>query len=237
LLHFFFLTILLLIHASILNAQVPVNDSLYVQSYQQMRAFYPEVHTGSQYARSQSSVAGHPYFGPNAMEFGSVTIQQYTFARVPLQFDIYDELLVTLTPAKGQRTILNPQRINTFEMADGSRFVKKKNVPGFFFHRSGFYREITKGDQSLYCKHYKEIKKDSSPLSPYLSYLEVKRYFIEKDDHMHLIRRKKDAYRILSLNRKEIRPQLRDPKLKFKRDREAYLLLLVSSANRRSSQL
>lgn len=171
------------------------------------------------------------------MEFGAVTIQHYEFARVPLQFDIFDDILVTLTPAKGQRTILNPLRINAFQMSDGSRFVKKENVAGFFFHRSGFYRVITEGEQSLYCKHYKEIKKDNSPLTPYLSYLEIERFFIEKDDQMHLIRRKKDAYRILSLNKKEIRSQLRESKLKFKRDREAYLLLLVSSTNLRSSQL
>ncbi|WP_209331848.1 hypothetical protein [Lunatimonas salinarum] len=226
---------LFLIKPLILLGQIPASDSLYTQSYQEIRSFFPEVHTGSQYARSQTSIAGHPYFGNNAMEFGNIDIQGFKFSRIPLQFDIYDEILVTLTPAKGQRTILNPLRIQAFTLADGSRFVKKDQVPEFSFHRKGFYREISVGKQGLYCKHYKEIKKDSSPLNPYLSYLEVTRYFIEKENRMHLIRRKKDAYGVLSLNRKEIRPQLRESKLSFKRNKEAYLLLLVSTADRRSN--
>jgi hypothetical protein len=219
-----------------LLAQTPVNDSLYVANYQKMKAFFPEVHAGAQYARSQTSVAGHPYFGPNAMEYGIVTIQDFEFSNVPLQYDLFDEILVTLTPARGQRTILNPERISAFELGDGSRFVKKNNVEGFFFHRKGFYREIATGKQNLYCKHYKEITKDSSPLNPYMSYLEIKRFFIEKDGIMHLIRRKKDSYRLLSINRKEIRPRIKEPRLKFKRDKEAYLLVLVNFANEKTNQ-
>lgn len=206
-------------------------DSSYLHSYAELRRYFPEVHTGSQYARSQPSVDGHPYYGSNTMEYGSLTIQGYTFSGVPLQFDIFDDLLITLTPAAGQRTVMNVSRLHSFTLADGSVFKKKENVDPYYFHQNGFYREVVQGNVSLYCKHYKEIQKDSSPLTPFRTYLEIKRYFIEVNGKLQPVRRRKDLFVMMELDRKTVRKIMRPERLKFKRDKEEYLKKVVNLAS------
>lgn len=211
-------------------------DSLFVQSYRQLTSYYPGVHTGTHYLRTMSNTGGHPYFGTNAIEYGKITIENFEFSHIPLIYDIYDDVLVSITPAKGQRTMINSNRISAFEMADGSRFVKLDANPGTFFHRNGFYREIIKDEVSLYCKDFKLVLKDNSPLSPLKKYVDNQRFFYKINNEFFLITKKKEAFRMLNLNKREVRPQLKSRRLRFRKHKEEFLKVLVTQSNQNANK-
>src|SRR5690606_1172759 len=109
----------------------------------------------------------------------------------------------------------------------------KENVSPYYYHRNGFYREIVKDDIGLYCKYWKELKKRSSIFEDFDKYINKQRYFLEIEGQLVSINKRKDAFALLNLRPKDLRPLLKKEKVKYKRDREKYLSLLVELANQK----
>jgi hypothetical protein len=82
-----------------------------------------------------------------------------------------------------------------FTLGDSSTFIKVRQDIGSFYHGNGFYREIVAGNIGLYCKHYKEIVTDNSPMTASNKFFENLRFYIVLDNEFYHVRKQKDAFK------------------------------------------
>jgi hypothetical protein len=217
-----------------LNAQDIEIDSTYFESYKQVINYFPEIHTGGQYVELRRSLEGHPFYGDNQMETGTVYISGFRFTNVPVQYDIWDDILLTFTPVYKQKVILNHLKVTRFDLHDGTVFKKKSNT-SYTFHKNGFYREIVVGKIALYCKHRKEKKQESSTVELLRSYNQVEKYFFEIDGLLQEVPNRRKIFPLLGLNKRNAKKILRSKGYLFRRNQEDYLSTLVKMANEKET--
>ncbi len=213
-----------------LGAQDNEFDSTYFETYKEVIDYFPEIYTGGQYVELRRSLEGHPFFGDDQMETGTVFISGFKFTNVPIQYDIWDDILLTFTPVYKQKVILNHLKVTRFDLHDGTVFKKIPNT-SYTFHKNGFYREITVGKIGLYCKHRKEKKQESSTVELLRSYNEVEKYFFEIDGLLQAVPKKRKIFPLLGLNKRDTKKVLRSKGYRFRRNQEGYLSTLVEMAN------
>ncbi len=211
-------------------AQTPVNEEVLYEHYSKLIQYFPDLHSGGQYFPRYRGVEGHPFFLSKNLDRNKLTIGEVAFAEVPLQYDIVDDVIISVTPARGQKSILNHEKIEEFWL-EGHRFIRLKQELPHFFHKNGYYRIVIDGEISLYCKHRKLLAKNSGTMESGRKYDERDWYLILMDEEFHLVKRKKEAFELLRLKKKEVKPLLRKEKLRFRRDKEAYLKVLITQAN------
>jgi len=216
--------------ATNLSGQVFIGDAKFVSPYQELTPYFPEIHTGTQYVQANRHVDGHPFYNNQLLGSGTIKIGGFNYIDTFLQYDIVNDLVITLSPLQNKKSILDPDKIEMFTLGDTSTFVKVRKDFGTFYHRNGFYREIIPGNIGLYCKHYKDIVKDSSPMSPLNKFFENQKFYIVLEDEFHPIRKRKDAFNLLQVSKREVRSEFRQNNLKFKKDKEAYLKIVVNQA-------
>lgn len=207
-------------------------DHPFVPHYQKIFTDFPDIAIGGFYSEPHRTIDQKPFYkGDGEIHRGSLIISGFSFEDIPLQYDIWSDLLITVSSIHNQKLIVNQAKVNRFTLADSLVFVKKDTDSGFFNHKNGFYREFVKGEIGLYGKYWLERKKRSSVFEAYQTYSYKERFFIEKEGVLHPITRRKNAFELLGLNRREIRPLLREARLKFRRDKPRYLGFLVQYAN------
>ena len=214
-----------------LSAQLST-DHPFVPIYKGIFTDFPDIAIGGFYTEPHRTIDQKPFYtGDAAIHRGSLIISGFSFENVPLQYDIWSDLLITVSSIHNQKIILNQAKIDRFVLADSLVFVRKDKNPGYFNHKNGFYREFVQGEIGLYGKYWLERKKRSSVFEAYESYINKERFFIEKDGVLHSVTRRKTAFELLNLTNRELKPLLREAKLKFRRDKPRYLELLVKFAN------
>jgi hypothetical protein len=219
--NFFFFTV---------YAQTPVNEKVLYEHYSQLIHFFPDLHSGGQYFPSYRGVEGHPFYISKNLDRNPLIIGEVAFEEVPLQYDIVDDVIVSVTPAKGQKSILNHEKIDGFGL-EGHTFIRIKEELPYFFHKNGFYRVVVAGEIDLFCKHRKLPAKNSGSMETGRKYEDRDWYLIRLEKDYHLVKRKKEAFELLGLKKKEVKPLLKKDRLRFKRDKEAYLRVLITKAN------
>lgn len=222
--------LLFFISVSNLSGQIFDGEIKFVAPYQEITPYFPEIHVGAQYIQEDRHVDGHPFYNNPLLGNGKITISGFRYSDTPLQYDIVNDLVITISKIKNQKAILDPDKVEKFILGDSSTFVKINQDIKSFYHGNGFYREIVEGNGGLYCKHYKEIVKDSSPMTPYSKFFENLKFFILLEDQFHPVRKKKDVFRLLHVTKRDIRPDLKRNNLKFRKNKEAYLKVVVNNA-------
>lgn len=207
----------------------------FVNQYEKIIQSYPEIHTGTQYIETRRSLDGHPYYADAQMEKGSLSIDGFVFNNLPLQYEIWDDLVLSFSDSFKQKMILNHAKIDRFVLSEGSVFVKKPQPEGYSFHKSGFYREIENGIIGLYCKHRKQRKQETSTAELIRSYEEVEKFFVEIKEQMLPVPAKRKVFALLGIDKKIAKKQLRKEGLRFRKHKEAYLQALVTLANQKEN--
>ncbi|EPR67820.1 hypothetical protein [Cyclobacterium qasimii] len=191
------------------KAQEPFSKQ-YADKYKEVLQFYPEINTGTHYIEENRSLEGHPFYLSAKIDFGSLTIGDFYFENVPLQYDIWEDWIISFSSVFNQRMILNHQKIDRFKLIDGSTFVKREQPDGFLFHANGFYREIVTGKTGLYAKHRKQKKQESSTIELKRSYDEVVRYFFELDGELVPILGKRNLFETLGISKNKPNKNLKE---------------------------
>jgi hypothetical protein len=217
-----------------LHAQNESPDPVFLNTYQQIIAYFPDIHVGGQYVELRRALEGHPYYGESKIENGTVVISGYEFSGIPLQYDIWDDMLITFSPIFMQKMIMNHLKLDRFRLHNGDVFVKKTKNPGYYYHNNGFYREIVKDEIGLYCKHTKERKQESSTIELRRYYNEIEKFFFEIDRELVPVPRKRLIFDMLGLPKKESKRLLKSKGYKFRKHKEDYLKTLVMMANEKT---
>ena len=203
----------------------------YAEKYEEIIKHFPEINTGTHYIEENRSLEGHPFYLSAKIELGTITIGGFNFEAVPLQYDIWEDWVISFSSVFNQRMILNHLKIDRFKLVDGSTFVKREKPSGFLFHGNGFYREIVKGEIGLYAKYRKQKKQESSTMGLVRSYDEVARYFFDLEGTLVPIPKKKKLYETLGLSKKLAKQEIKRSGLRYRKNKEAYLQTLVNMSN------
>lgn len=225
----------LLIQAQMLFAQTDFSTE-FISRYEQIIQSYPEIHTGTQYIEQRRSLDGHPYYSNSKMENGTLSISGFVFENIPVQYEIWDDLILSFSDTFKQKMIMNHAKIDRIVLSDGTIFTKKAQPEGFIFHKNGFYREIIQGQTGLYCKHRKQRKQESSTAELIRSYEEVEKYFFEINGQLVAVPAKRKIFPLLEIDKKSAKRQLRKDSLRFRKNREAYLKTLVNLSNEKEDE-
>ncbi|WP_460517262.1 hypothetical protein [Cyclobacterium sediminis] len=212
------------------KAQEPKSKQL-VGRYVEIIQFFPEINTGTHYIEENRSLDGHPFYLSSKMDLGTIIIGENYFKGVPLQYDIWEDWVLSFSSAFHQRMILNHLKIDSFKLIDGSLFIKKEKPNDFLFHKNGFYREVEAGKIGLYAKHRKQKKQESSTMELVRSYEEVVKYFFEIEGKLVEVPKKNKVFETLGLAKKSAKKELKTLGLRYKKDRETYLKTLVNMSN------
>jgi hypothetical protein len=223
-------TAIVLVVPFLLTAQ-QTSTGKYEEKYEEIIKYFPEVNTGTHYIEENRSLDGHPFYLSAKIDKGALTIGDFHFEEVPLQYDIWEDWLISFSSVFHQRMILNHLKIDRFELHEGSIFVRKEKPDGFYFHGNGFYREIVPGKIGLYAKYRKQKKQESSTIELKRSYEEVARYFFEINGSLEAIPKKNKLFETLGISKKQAKRELKKSGLRYRKNKEAYLKTLVDMSN------
>ncbi|QNE39760.1 hypothetical protein F1C16_09430 [Hymenobacter sp. NBH84] len=174
----------------------------------------------------------YPYFQIDSAGQGSIVYDGLAVAGVRLLYDIQADQLVMQYPESPLRFLLDTARITDFTLGGHvfHRFAADSTRPAGL--ATGFYDILLPtGPLQVVAKRQKQRQdqvKDRRELPYYL--LKDKFYVIEKNQAKP-VKTKKDLFRLRPENRKVLVTYLREKKLIFREDKEAWILLGVKYLN------
>lgn len=227
----FCFVILILFYGKTAFSQV-VNDELsFLSDYKEEIPFFQELITGGQYVEASKQIEGHSFYASRQFGNGILTVTGITYPGVPLVYDIYQDLVITFHPIYNQKILINANKIDAFQLANGEKFQRVSTNKGYNYHRNGFYQLRVSGSSTLWIKRYKttKAKKDLSKYSD--EFVEKRDFFLERGNDFIQVNKSKQAIEFLGLNKKEIKKEMKQRKIRFKQSPEAYLSVVTEMAN------
>ena len=224
-----FLTVLMMTFLSKGYTQVATVDLPFLATYQDKIPFFQELITGGQYVAPSSLIKGDPYFLTRQFEVGSLRINGITYPEVPLIYDIYRDQLVTFHPIFNQKILIKPEKIDGFTLSKGQLFRYFSGNESFIHHGNGIYEVVGQGGTALaLAKRYKTTK-SLRELSRFDGeYVEKEAYYIWRDGQFLSIKNLSQAVVALGLSHKQLKKEVKDKGLQFKKSPEALLQFLVT---------
>jgi hypothetical protein len=145
---------------------------------------------------------------------GSVTVNGKTFKNVKLQYDIYNDELLTLTN-KNVIIQLNKEMVDEFTISIAnrdyrfSRFPGEKKSPPF-----GYVNILCDGKTSLWVKYLKTIELRAVD-NKFDSFSQSHKIYINKDNKPTQVRNKKQLLELFIDRKSELRNYIRENKIKI----------------------
>ncbi|SFU19561.1 hypothetical protein SAMN04489724_0153 [Algoriphagus locisalis] len=221
----YFFTPFLLFFVTVANSFA--QSQTYLSLYKDQLPYFQELITGGQYGEAPRNHEGDPYYLDRTFGEGTLSINRIKYTEVPLLYDEYADLVVTFHPIHRQKILINPDKIEEFQLKDGSLFRKYSGNDSYGHNRNGFYRVESDGKIKVLKKYYKS-KDPIKEVGPYThSYEESSDFFYWYDGAFVLIRKKKQAIKSLGLSKREVKKNFRGKSLYFSMDKERYILELA----------
>jgi hypothetical protein len=180
------------------------------------------LYNGSKYEgnRYEFKENGHPFFKSDKAQIGSVLYNGDFYPNILLHYDEVLDVLVFET--SGRKIQLVNEKITSFSIGEDSfiLFQEDENAG-----KATYFQLIYDGKVRALKKEVKSVIEDiSSPTDGIKRYIKkVERYYIQKDNSLILMRRKKDLISCFSDQKKEIQKYLNDNNLSFKKDKGIFL--------------
>lgn len=203
------------------------------QIYKANIPLHQDIVSGGYYVDPPKNLEGDPYFKSRNFENTNITINGIQYDSVPIMYSIYEDEVLTFQPVHFQKIIIRADKIDEFTLFldEPHNFVRLQTNENYFYHRNGIYEIHVNGKAKLLEKHVKQIK-SKNELSKFVGEFYARNdFFIVKGDEAHAIKKKKQAFDVLELNRKQTRALLRSKNLNFRTDRKKFLKLLTETYN------
>lgn len=198
-----------------------------LEFYQEKLPFFQELITGAQYPEPPKNHEGFPFLKGRSFEYGGLTINQVYYPDIPLLYDIRYDQVITVHPIYMQKLLINPAKINSFRLGDGSNFEQLTGNESYAHHKNGFYEIVEEGSVTLLAKHYK-IPKPTRELGDYVAkYEEFEDFFIWDGSQFFSIKTKKSAIKTLELSKKLVRENLTRKGIYYGSNKRRYLKMLI----------
>jgi len=140
---------------------------------------------------------------------GSVTMRGKTFSDVRIKYDIFtDEIITPFAPAGMLQ--LNKQMIDSFSLIFQNKIYHFIRIPdGNTAYPGGYYNVVYKNKTTLYARYSKKIEKLADK-DEFDKFYQINRIYIVQEGKMYNIPGKNDLFRVLNVQKKEIRQFMRE---------------------------
>jgi len=222
----FFTSVLLFFGGSVLAQEFEGSES-YLALYQKQLPFFQELISGGLYADSPRNFDGNPFYASRTFGNGILRINEVNYAGVPLLYDSQSDWVITFHPIHKQKILIKSEKVDQFELEDGSKFRNFKGNQSYTHHGNGFYQIISDGEIKVLAKHHKTLKpvKELGGFTKeFVAYTDLFYWF---DGKFESVSRKSQAISLLGLEKKEAKQALKARRLEFKRDLETSLAVLA----------
>lgn len=160
-------------------------------------------------------------------ERGTVVYDSYTYENIPLLYDLYKDIVVSMLPDGYSKYSLLGERVSDFYQ-DGHHFIRigSDSVAAKHPINAGFYDLIYDKKVKILVKRYKTIKEtiDSREYKKY--FVPGEDYYLLKDQVYYKVNTER-AFLSLFQNRKEMQRYLKTKNIKYRKTPELALLTLA----------
>ncbi|MFC5625589.1 hypothetical protein [Algoriphagus winogradskyi] len=199
----------------------------YLSLYKDQLPYFQELITGGQYQESPRNYEGDPYYLDRTFGEGTLFINKIKYTEVPLIYDENADEVITFHPIHRQKILINAEKVEEFQLKDGSVFRKYEGNESYLHDKNGFYRVESDGKIKVLKKYYK-TKDPIKEVGKFThKFEEFSDFFYWYDGEFVLVRRKKQAIKSLGVNKKEVRKYFKGKSLYFSTDKERYILELA----------
>ncbi|WP_192346095.1 hypothetical protein [Algoriphagus sp. Y33] len=212
----------------IVTANAFAQSQSYLSLYKEQLPYFQEIITGGQYKEPPFNYEGDPYYMDRKFGEGMLSINKITYTEVPLLYDEHADVVITFHPIYRQKILIKPEKIEEFQLVDGSLFRKFLGNDSYALNKNGFYKVIQDGELKVLMKYYKYTEL-TGELGKYTHrFVENTDYFYWHSGDFVLIRKKKQAFKSLGLKKRDVKKHMKGKSLYFSTDKEKYIIELVS---------
>ncbi|MCC6289755.1 MAG: hypothetical protein IT249_17905 [Chitinophagaceae bacterium] len=199
-----------------------------IQLYYNSLDFQSGLYNGSEYIVYVHLLKdGHPYLDTTTLTNGTVFYDGMLYSNVPMLYDIVKDELIVQHFNKVFHIQLVQSKVDEFNFL-GRPFVhlgrdttKQGNV------KNGFYEILYDGQVKLYAKRIKTIQEFIPDMQVERRVFSNNRYFIYKDSVFHEVYNQSSVIKVLKDKRFDYKQALRKQHIKFRRQREAAMKLVL----------
>jgi hypothetical protein len=196
------------------------------KAYQEFIKGNAHLYNGTEHKIYQSLNDEHPYFISDDWALGSIVYDNEINENVPMMYDLRNDKVVIDHFSSGNRIELVSKKISEFNL-HGRHFVTLKPDSVNKEIEEGFYDQLYKGNISIYAKRTKLFEERIQANVLIRSFTEKNRYFLFKDGKYLSVNSKSAALEALSDKRKELKQQMSKSKIRYKKEKEKWLVTLA----------
>jgi len=188
-------------------------------SYQALQNLhFQQIRQGKQYHHFYPNIKGHQFWGQSIYQSGTLTFEGVTYQEVLLNYDNYNNLVITTIVQNGltKNIILDNSRIDEFQIND-QIFVNIRDSTSILI--PGFYILAFQGTEVQYfIKTQKSVIGNTGRRGEPLKKFAVKESnILLVDGEIHIVKNKKDVIEAFS-KRPELVTFIQSSKLRFKQN-------------------
>jgi hypothetical protein len=194
---------------------------------------HSRLYSGDEYLPYDRTIKGTALYPLDAQTWaiGQVTYDGFVYKGVPLMYDVYKDLLISLLYNHFSMYSLLSERVSEFTFS-GHHFVRV-NANGLTDDKSGivtgFYDQLYGGKTEVLARRTKTIQNSTNQsliLETY--FIEHNDYYVKKGNSYYKVSGKGSFLNVLKNKKPELQKYLRDNSIKFNADPEAAMARLAA---------
>lgn len=181
---------------------------------------------------------GQPFFLSPEVRYGEIRYDGILYRNIPMWYDIVKNEVVVQYADNYSRISLHNEKISDFSIAD-HHFIKIAGETATKYGLDeGFYDQIYKGRSEVLVKRTKTFVISTNTEGVWVSFYNEKRdIFLRTGDEYQAVSSLKSVLEALGKYQKEILANLRQNKVRFRKEREKAIILMVAYYDQLNSQI
>jgi len=172
-------------------------------------------------------INGHQFFESPNFAQGTIFYDGMLYQNIPMWYDLVKDQVVIQTLDSFSQISLHTERIDYFSLL-GHYFIKISQDSSSSLS-TGFYDQIYKGKTEVLVKRFKGTLEDVSTEGIFTKILKQKNViYLKKQGKYFSVLNSGSVLKALGNNQKEILNHLKKNAIKFKKDREKAIVMMVS---------
>jgi hypothetical protein len=191
------------------------------------------LYSGREYMAYDPHIKGNALYPLNAQSWtiGSVTYDGFLYKNVPLMYDIYKDVLVSLLYNHFSAYMLLSERVSDFEFS-GHHFVRV-NADGLTDDKSGittgFYDQLYGGKTQVLARRIKTIQNSTNQTLALETYfIEANDYYVKKGGVYYKVSGQGSFLKLLKDKKPQLQKYMKDNGFKFRADPELAMARLAA---------
>jgi hypothetical protein len=203
-----------------------------VKNYNKSVSEQSRLYSGREYLPYDPSIKGDAYY-PSSVTIwfnGEVNYDGIVYKDIPLMYDVYKDVVISLLYNKFSKYILLSERVHDFTFFN-HHFVRidadslKNDKSGI---STGFYDQLYNGKNEVLVKRSKEIQNNSSSFGLETFFLEKHEYYVKTGNTYYKISSQGSFLNLLKDKKADLKQYIRANKIRFKKDPESAMTKIAA---------